>query len=279
MATSEAQSPIVIRDITTIAEMHEVEQLQKQVWGVADLEVLPALALVPMTEVGGVLVGAFDGERMVGFAFGFPGNEKGRPILHSDMLAVNPEYREHGLGYKLKLAQRERALANGIDTITWTFDPLQSLNAHLNISKLGVVSNSYRSNYYGETTSFLHRTGTDRLWVTWSLNSDRVRQRIEARQSSLFSDFADGICLVRVGDDSEPLTLNINLRTQPLVIEIPGSINNLFREKPQLVHSWREATRNAFIRTFAGGYGVAEFFREQRNGTEIGRYLLRSGNG
>src|SRR6266853_798730 len=181
MVTSEAKASIIIRDITEISEMREVEALQKQIWGIDDLEVFPALALIPMREVGAVLIGAFDGERMVGFVFGFPGHEppgrkpseSGRLILHSDMLAVRPEYRAHGLGYKLKLAQRERALANGIETITWTFDPLQSLNAHLNIAKLGVIADSYRVNYYGETTSFLHGSGTDRLWVTWSLNSDR----------------------------------------------------------------------------------------------------------
>src|ERR1700682_2439692 len=121
MVTVESKTAIIIRDITAISEMREVEALQKQVWGIDDLEVFPALALMPMIEGGAVLIGAFDGERMVGFVFGFPGHEpplarkpsaSGHLILHSDMLAVRPEYRAHGLGYKLKLAQRERALAN-----------------------------------------------------------------------------------------------------------------------------------------------------------------------
>ncbi len=167
-----------IRDIEEISEMRSVEELQKEVWGIDDREVFPALALKPMRELGGVLIGAFDGDRMIGFVFGFPGLENDRVILHSDMLAVRSEYRSRGVGYKLKLAQREKALAKGMDTITWTFDPLQALNAHLNISKLGVVGKSYRVNYYGETTSFLHRTGTDRLWVTWLLQSERVKERI-----------------------------------------------------------------------------------------------------
>lgn len=104
--------------------MRAVEDLQKQVWGCSDLDVFPAIAMVPIAEIGGVLVGAFDENELVGFVLGFPGYEGGKGWLHSDMLAVRPEYRLHGLGYRLKLAQRERALANGIETITWTFDPL-----------------------------------------------------------------------------------------------------------------------------------------------------------
>src|SRR5688572_31541871 len=115
-------SVIDIRDIKGTAELKAVEDLQKEVWGCDDLEVLPRLALIPLLEIGGVLLGAFDGDEMVGFVLGLPGLEGGQPILHSDMLAVKVAYRSHGLGYKLKLRQRERALAKGIDRITWTFD-------------------------------------------------------------------------------------------------------------------------------------------------------------
>src|SRR5450432_4031330 len=127
MSANEAQSSISIRDIESIPEMREVEMLQTEIWGVADREIFPAMALIPMLDVGGVLIGAFDGGRIIGFVFGFPGyeqrrtgssgaaSEQRRLILHSDMLAVRPEYRSHGLGYQLKLAQRDRALAKGID--------------------------------------------------------------------------------------------------------------------------------------------------------------------
>ena len=274
MASSEAKTSLVVRDITKISEMREVEELQRQVWGIDDLEVFPVLALIPMREVGAVLIGAFDSERMIGFVFGFPGHENGRGTLHSDMLALRPEYRAHGLGYKLKLAQRERALANGIDTITWTFDPLQSLNAHLNIAKLGVIADSYRVNYYGETTSFLHGTGTDRLWVTWSLNSDRVRQRIESGKTLLSLNLDDLPSLVSVGDGEEPIIEETDLDTQAVVVEIPGSINALLKESPGLAIKWREATRRIFTRAFDSGYVVAEFSRAERNEKEIGRYML-----
>ncbi len=155
-----------IREIKELSELKAIENLQKEIWGISDLEVLPGLALIPLVEIGGILLGAFDSGQLIGFVFGFPGIEDGGPMLHSDMLAVKREYRSLGLGYKLKVAQREHALAEGINKITWTFDPLQSLNAHLNFTKLGVIADKYEVNYYGETSSPLHRTGTDRLWVT-----------------------------------------------------------------------------------------------------------------
>src|SRR2546421_6303424 len=142
--------------------------------------------LVATREVGGVLIGAYDRSDLVGFVYGFPGYEDGRIMHHSHMLAVKTAYRNHDRGYKLKLAQRERVLAQGIERITWTFDPLQSLNAYFNFGKLGVVADAYKINFYGEaTSSFLHQIGTDRLWVTWLLDSERVRERLrtEGQQS------------------------------------------------------------------------------------------------
>src|SRR4030095_4283971 len=113
---------MLIRDIDTLSEMLIVEELQKEIWGVEDREILPALEMIPVKKVGGLLLGAFDGEQMIGFAFAFPGFEHGRPFLHSDMVAVKSAYRSHGIGYELKLAQRVQALQKGIDKITWTFD-------------------------------------------------------------------------------------------------------------------------------------------------------------
>jgi predicted GNAT superfamily acetyltransferase len=273
MASSNAQAAIEIRDIEGIAELRAVEELQKEVWGVDDREVFPTLALIPMREVGGVLIGAFDGDRMIGFVFGFPGYENGRIILHSDMLAVSPEYRSHGLGYKLKLAQRERALASGIDTITWTFDPLQSLNAHLNFGKLGVIADRYRVDYYGETTSFLHSTGTDRLWVTWLLDSARVKERIASAARSEWAALNEIPAIVRVGENEEPVTGNEKISDERLLaIEIPENINALLQKDVELAIRWREATRNAFTRSMAAGFFVEEFYLIGEK--SVGVYLL-----
>ena len=258
---------MLIRDLNQLSEMQAVEDLQKEIWGVEDREILPALAMIPVTKVGGLLLGAFDADELIGFAFAFPGVENQRLILHSDMLAVKPAYRSHGIGYQLKLAQRRRALEEGIDTITWTFDPLQSLNARLNFGKLGVVSDKYYKDFYGETTSFLHSTGTDRLWVTWPLNQERVTQRIEGTLGQQSMD--DLPTLVSVGQLQEPIESEANSAPRQL-IEIPTNINLLSKENPELARRWRLATRNAFTNALTNGFVVEEFELAE----EVGRYLL-----
>jgi predicted GNAT superfamily acetyltransferase len=159
-----------IRDIRGPQELRAVEHLQKEVWACDDREILPAIHMIAAREVGAILLGAFDGSNLVGFVYGFPGFEGDRRVIHSDMLAVRNAYRDRGLGSALKLAQREQALAHGIDLITWTFDPLQTRNAYLNFCHLGVTADRYLRDFYGETSSPLHASGTDRLWVTWHLS-------------------------------------------------------------------------------------------------------------
>ncbi len=281
MNAGELRQSITIRDITDLAEMREVEELQKEIWGVADREVLPAMAMRPITVVGGVLIGAFDNSRMVGFVFGFPGLDENRLILHSDMLAVKAEYRAHGIGYQLKLAQRERALEKGIDMITWTFDPLQAANAHLNFSRLGVISDRYFVNFYGETTSYLHRTGTDRLWVKWFLNSERVRDRAQERLkgTSVSNERDRSSILIRVAENEEPKVLHDGPTVETAIIEVPGDINAILRDDCKVAIRWREATRHAFKVALDTGYFVEEFYLVQREKRKVGRYVLRSNRG
>ena len=267
-------SVIEIREVKETSELKAVEDLQKEIWRCSDREILPGLALIPLLEIGAVLLGAFSGREMVGFVLGLPGLERDRVILHSDMLAVRTEYRSHGLGHRLKLRQREQALAKGIDRITWTFDPLQSRNAYLNFAKLGVRADRYKMNYYGETSSFLHSTGTDRLWVTWDLKTDRVRQRLERgpnRQGPLLLN--DLPALVRVGEDNAPVCIEYS-GSENAVIEIPGAIDSLVETDPALARSWRETTRIAFTTAIDAGLVVEDFFRLERMERPAGVYLL-----
>jgi len=272
---------ITIRAIERIEELRDVELLQKDAWGCADLDVVPLTMLVASREVGGVLIGAYDGSKLVGFVYGFPGHEHGRVTHHSHMLAVNAAYRNHNLGYKLKLAQREAVLAQGLKSITWTFDPLQSLNAHFNFAKLGVIADTYKINFYGEaTSSFLHQLGTDRLWVTWVLDSERVRKRLQAKEKR--TSFAPAMIpsLVEVDPDNSPKRHDSSTvrAHQYCSIEIPSDINALQREVPDLASAWREATRWAFTETMARGYIVEEFYRITRKDQLIGTYLLSHGS-
>jgi len=250
--TSSTTTTIVIRDIETLDEMHEVEQLQREVWGVEDLEIYPALALKPQKEVGATLIGAFAEGRMVGFVFGFPGVLEGETIIHSDMLGISPAYRSNNLGYLLKCAQRDAAIALGVKRITWTFDPLQSRNAHFNFSKLGVIADRYYVDYYGVTSSFLHRYGTDRLWVTWFLESERVK-------TTEPSDIEGLQHLVRVGENLEPILNQEPITGSQVIIEIP-------RELTEHHKLWRMATRDAFTRALNQDFVVEEFHK--------GKYLL-----
>lgn len=280
--TDKSQFRIGIRDIASIEEMGAVEELQREVWACGDIDVVPRMMLHPAREVGGTLVGAFDGARLVGFAFGFVGFERGRLVLHSHMLGVKAEYRGRDLGARLKLAQRERALDAGIKVMTWTYDPLQSRNAHLNFARLGVVSDDYRVDYYGDvSTSPLHRgTGTDRLWVTWRLDDERVLRKLAAphdEHERAREELEHATPLVRAGAGGEPETSKITgIAGGGLVsIEIPPDINELQRSDPDLARRWRAATRESFRAAFAAGYAAEEFIRAGRSGEERGAYLLR----
>ena len=270
-------SAIVIRDIESFDEMREVEVLQTDVWQFSDLDVVPRTILVASKEAGGVLIGAYDGPTLVGFVYGFPGYEHGQAMHHSHMLAVRPEYRNLNLGFKLKLAQRDQVLSLGIERITWTFDPLQSRNAYFNFAKLGVIADSYRVDFYGaSTSSFLHQAGTDRLWVTWLIDSERVRQRLgnEERAETFPSDVLQ---LLRVGVDLRPESNEQSdiWKQDELAIEIPTNVDALQTERPDLVVEWRKSTRHVFVEAMTLGYVVEDFYRCDDGDKAVGRYLLR----
>ena len=274
-------SSITLREIDSISEMKALEKLQQEVWGWDDLDTMPLMNFIVSREMGGVLIGAFDGNALVGFVFGFVGCHHGQIVFHSHMLAVLPQFRDHGIGQKLKLAQRERALAKGFTCITWTFDPLQSANAYLNFTKLGVIANDYKINFYGEnTSSALHRfIGTDRLWVSWFLESERVRNRLECRCEPELSDeeLEKHVSLVKTAPDGWPQTRAIcSLDRDSVLIHVPADIGELQQQNPEQAVAWRNATRSAFTDALGAGYIVQEFYRIERDGQSAGCYLLSS---
>lgn len=286
---SMTEGGIVIRDIVEVEEMRAVEELQMEVWGMPARDIASVFMLRATNAVGGVLVGAFDGAALVGFAYGFVGLEDGRPILHSDMLAVLSAYRGRDVGRRLKLAQRERALARGLRVMTWTFDPLQARNAHLNFGKLGVLSDRYLVNFYGEqSSSFLHSNGTDRLWVKWLLDSPRVSRRAQVTSGAAPDEWPARMselpALVRVGDDDAPLVdadatvfaadAGASAMPERVVVEIPSDIASVEGRSPALAFEWRQTTRRAFTSAIGAGYLVEEFIRVVRGGRRVGAYLL-----
>jgi predicted GNAT superfamily acetyltransferase len=272
-------SGIVIRDLAGVGDFESVQRLEKQVWGFEDIDLTSVTLAVATQAAGSIWVGAFDGEHLVGFAFAMPSFEQGAAGFHSHTLAVLPAYSSKGLGYQLKLAQRTRALALGIKTMTWTFDPLRTRNAHLNFTKLGVVSNSYRPDFYGPaTSSSLHTNGTDRLWVTWPLDDLRVERRLANHdpRPQVLDMLKHLPPLLRFNGDGKPVQSDVSeaIARQRIAIEIPGDIAHLERDHIALARQWRMATRAAFTKALNAGFIVKEFCRCIRGQQGPGAYLL-----
>lgn len=293
---------IAIRDLRTIDDLIQLKAVEKEVWRMDDEDAIPLTLSIALKAAGNIFIGAFEQgahdktlsekgrsgkeksgkERMVGFAFGFLGREHGRTTIHSHMLAVLDAYRHLDLGARLKQAQRERALAMGVHEITWTFDPLQSRNAHFNFSKLGVLSETYKVDFYGpETSSVLHRNGTDRLWVRWLLESRRVRDRIAGKNGR--TETLDALRLlaplVRFNGNGFPERAELaeSVSRQRVSIEIPGDILAVEQADMGLAREWREATRWAFRESLKVGFVVAEYCRSVRGQQGPGAYLLQRG--
>jgi predicted GNAT superfamily acetyltransferase len=288
---SRTAQPIVIRDLNSIDDLSQLREVEKEVWGMADNDTLPLTLAIASKAAGNIFVGAFDkekgkagnNEKMVGFAFGFLGREHGQITLHSHMLAVLDAYRHLDVGSRLKHSQRERALAMGVKEMTWTYDPLQSRNAHFNFAKLGVVSDTYKVDFYGpETSSILHRNGTDRLWVRWLLDSRRVRDRLAGKNHRIETLDALKLLAPLVRFDptnGKPARANLaeSLGRQRVSIEIPGDILEVERRDMALAREWREATRWAFRESVKAGFVVTEFCRSIRGQQGPGAYLLQRG--
>jgi len=167
---------IEVRPLTRTEDFEAAVQIQKEIWGFDDIELLPLRLFVVSTKVGGQVLGAFDGGRLVAFLIAIPGiRADGRRYLHSHMLGVLAEYRDRGLGRRLKLEQRREALSRGITLVEWTFDPLELKNAFFNLQRLGAVMRRFNPNQYGTTSSHLHGgLPTDRLVAEWYLASPRA---------------------------------------------------------------------------------------------------------
>lgn len=268
-------------------ELEEVEKMQRLVWPGDDTEVIPIHMLVAAVQSGGLIIGAYllseggDTESMmVGFVFGFPGmyfTPDGPRLKHSShMLGVHPDYRDHGLGFTLKRAQWQMVRRQGIDRITWTYDPLQSRNAHLNITKLGAVCNTYHREYYGVMRDGLNvGLPSDRFEVDWWVNSHRVGHRLSKtprRRLDLAHFLAGGVEIInptKLDETGIPLPATYSPSrdsdTSPenkdalLLVEIPSNFQVLKTAHPALALEWRHHTRTVFENLFAQGYLVTDF--------------------
>lgn len=263
-----------IRLLETAEDLAAVEDLQRLVWPGSDIEIIPVHMLLAAVHGGGLAIGAFDGESLVGFAFGFSGTDltpQGLQYRHcSHMAGVHPDYRDTGVGFKLKRAQWQMVRQQGFERITWTYDPLQSRNANLNIAKLGAVCNTYLPSYYGEMRDGLNLgLPSDRFQVDWWVNSSRVEQRL-SKQPRKKLDLAHYLSadVARVNQtfiNQAGLIApqHADLQTCPhpsmLLLEIPADFPVLKSANPALALEWRLHTRELFETQFSNGYLVTDF--------------------
>ena len=222
---------ILVRRCDSLAEFARCVELQREIWGEADLEVEPLTMFVVAAHAGGQVLGAFTGPHMVGYTLAIPGIREGQPYLHSHMTGVAAEFRDRGVGRKLKLFQRDDALARGVRLIEWTFDPLELRNAHFNFNRLGAISRRYEPNLYGLTTSPLHRgLPTDRLVAEWPLDSPRV-------------------VAILSGKVPEPAEA-------PAVISFPSELDEWKQNNPAELARLQTRIRQEFQAWFARGYAA-----------------------
>lgn len=269
------------RDLRSHDDFRRVIELERLVWGYTDGEdIVPVPLLVITVKRGGILIGAFDDrEVMVGFVYSLPGvTPDGHRTQWSHMLGVMDAHRGTGVGRQLKLAQRRKALELGVDLVEWTYDPLQAINAHLNVRRLGVIVSTYEENIYGESSSPLHHgTPTDRFVAEWRLRDPHVERCIHEPDASRAGPerFAAATRVNRTRTRDrwlECAQIDRAVDAPVLAVEIPAGFSEMQLEAPALASEWRSATRALFVGYLSRGYRVVDFQldRPGRRGT----YLL-----
>ena len=247
-----AKNSITIRKCDALEEMRACFALQKEVWNFTDAELVPVRMFVVASKIGGQVMGAFDGPEMIGFALAIPGMRAGRCYLHSHMLAVRQQYRNSGLGRRLKLFQREDALARGFELMEWTFDPLEIKNAYLNIEKLGAIARRYNVNQYGITSSPLQGgLPSDRLVAEWWMKSERVTRLLNGKKLPEFE------CRVAIEVPAQIYEWKAAATTRPRALEV------------------QSRNQGQFIKAFAGGLSVLGYEHDEKGN---GGFLLGAWN-
>ena len=271
---------INIRRAATIAEYRACQDAQRAAWGISDDSyVVPIATMVGANLHGGLVLGAFlPGGEAVAMSFAFLGRIAGRLCLYSQLTGVLPAYQSRGLGFRIKLLQREIARSEGIERIAWAFDPLQAGNAHFNLARLRASAGHFVENMYGERTDALNAgVPTDRLIVEWNTQGESATvsldtisslpHLIETGQGGI--DPTDILLLERVG-----ISDGLSPGPKRVLLEIPVEIAVLRREAPAVAERWRALVRRAFQTAFAAGYRAVHFVRDDSSGERRGFYVL-----
>ena len=281
---------LTIHLIDTPEEMTQIEDLQRTIWPESETDVVPLHMLITAVHNGGLVLGAFEEEKLIGFLFGFPGLEETpdgpRPKHCSHMMGILPDHRDSGAGFALKRAQWQMVRHQGLDHITWTYDPLLSRNAHLNIAKLGAVCTTYRRAEYGEMRDGLNAgLPSDRFQVDWWVNTRRVETRLGKRsRPTLKLDHVNRAGL-RPFYPLHTSTDNLPRPPEPgppvddrlRLAEIPVHFQSLKSKDFALARDWRFFTRELFETAFKASYIVTDFIFDSNEGNPRGLYVLTHG--
>jgi predicted GNAT superfamily acetyltransferase len=272
---------MVIKPIDTPKQANAVVQLEATVWEMDPAEAVPAHVLIAIAKNGGLLLGAYDGEKLIGFTLGWLGTADvagssrrtscGFLKLVSHMTGVLPEYRDRRVGYRLKLAQREWAIERGLELVTWTYDPLESRNANLNVHRLGATCQTYLRDVYGELSDGMSvGIVSDRFEVEWWVTSERVQERLaaSAREWPTLTRASAGAQVLNAatqGSDGwpRPAERPVALSAARLLVEIPANMQAIRRADLALGVAWRYHTRSIFESAFAAGYRVVDLVFER----------------
>lgn len=256
----------VLRPLQKPEEFRAVEEVQRAAWGLDEEPPVPVPVQRAMQDNGGLVIGAFADIHLAGFCLGFLGWDGTTLFHYSHMTAVRPEYQNHRLGFRLKSFQREQVMGQGLSLIRWTFDPLQSKNAMLNIRRLGATIDRYMVHYYGQMGSEVNRgLESDRVRVSWAVGTPAVEQRLQAASTDTAADLRrlDGTTPIVETDVSESGLRVPASVTEPSAarvnLEIPFDLAAIRTHEPAAVRSWRHATRDAFRSSLDGGYVVDDF--------------------
>ncbi|MCU0476418.1 MAG: hypothetical protein MUC99_09960 [Anaerolineae bacterium] len=290
-----ADENFTIRPLKTFSEMYAAVELQRVFWGNDAESVVPAQMLYTIYESGGHVLAAFDGSKMVGVLIGLIGTDiaiDDRPamanlLIASKRMVVLPEYRSGGIGYKLKLAQREAALRQSIRLVTWTFDPLKSPNAHLNLRKLGGIIREYKVNAYGtDDRNGLSQFGwSDRIRVQWWVTHRRVEERINGTRPDLGlahyldanapilnpSGMADGVAV--------PGDILNTVNGAFALVEIPLDYDRIAKAEPGIAQGWQHHIRTVMQPLFDRDYFISDFLRGTIEGRERAFYVFSADYG
>lgn len=273
------------RRLKSISEISPLEELQRVIWGYGSDgfdSVYPTRALYALSESGGHISGAYSLDRLVGFSLAWIGKDEttGEIYLQSQLLGVLPEFRGLNLGFHLKVRQKDFALAQGIQQIRWTFDPLQASNAKLNLNKLGAICRRFLPEYYGNLRSQLVHGSSDRLLAEWIVTSDRVKRILDQGEQSRF---IPGIpialsCSTKTFDTKRlrvPVKLNLDLTFPETLIEIPVSLALVAETDTYLLKKWRLKVGKALRFYLGNDYIIEDLWIENSEYGKLAFYYLK----